>query len=68
MIIHFALKWFVSQTPYLIHEHTKAPHITSCRVLLVVKCLMGQTMKASHITCYYTNTSGAVHLTGTIPP
>ena len=33
------LKWFVSQTPYLIHEHAKAPHITGCGVLLVEESL-----------------------------
>ena len=31
LTVCLALKWFVSQTPYLIHdEHTKAPHITGC--------------------------------------
>ena len=30
------LKWFVSETPYLIHDTTKAPHITGSGVLLVV--------------------------------
>ena len=39
-MICFVFKWFVSQTPYLIHEHTKAPHITGRGVLLVVKCLL----------------------------
>jgi len=32
-------KWFVSETPYLIHEAPKAPHITGCGVLLVVEGL-----------------------------
>ena len=39
-MICFVFKWFVSQAPYLIHEHTKAPHITGRGVLLVVKCLL----------------------------
>ena len=39
LTVCLALKWFVSQTPYLIHEYTKAPNITGCGVLLVVKCL-----------------------------
>ena len=30
------LKWFVSETPYLIHDTTKAPHITGTGVVLVV--------------------------------
>jgi hypothetical protein len=34
-----SLKRFVSETPYLVHHTTKAPHITSCGVLLVVKSL-----------------------------
>ena len=34
-----ALKWFVSQTPYLVHETSKTPHITGCRVLLIVYSL-----------------------------
>ena len=34
-----ALKRFVSHTPYLVHESSIAPHVTSSRVLLVVKSL-----------------------------
>ena len=34
-------KWGVSETPYLIHEAPKAPHITGCGVLLVVEGLWG---------------------------
>ena len=33
------LKWFVSQTPYLVHESTIAPHITGSRVLLEIESL-----------------------------
>ena len=33
------LKWLVSHTPYLIHESSKAPHITGSGVLLIVKSL-----------------------------
>ena len=33
------LKWFVSQTPYLIHEGSIAPHITSSGVLFEVDSL-----------------------------
>ena len=32
-------KWFVSETPYLIHDTAKAPHVTGSGVLLVVECL-----------------------------
>ena len=32
-------KWSVSHTPYLIHENSITPHITSSGVLLVVKSL-----------------------------
>ena len=32
-------KRFVSETPYLIHDTTKAPHITGSGVLLVVESL-----------------------------
>ena len=35
VLICVFLKWFVSKTPYLIHNTTKAPHITSSGVLLV---------------------------------
>ena len=34
-----SLERFVSETPYLIHETPKTPHITGCRVLLVVESL-----------------------------
>ena len=34
--VGITLKWLVSQAPYLIHESTKAPHITGSGVLLVV--------------------------------
>ena len=34
-----ALKWFVSQTPYLIHETPETPHITGCGVLLIMHSL-----------------------------
>ena len=30
---------FASQAPYLIHEHTKTPHITGCGVFLEENCL-----------------------------
>ena len=40
LTVCLALKWFVPQTPYLIHEYTKAPNITGRGVLLVVKCLI----------------------------
>ena len=32
-------KWFVSETPYLVHETPKTPHVTGCRVLLIVHSL-----------------------------
>ena len=32
-------KWFMSKTPYLIHDTAKAPHITGSGVLLVVNGL-----------------------------
>ena len=37
--IAISFKWFVSETPYLIHDTTKAPHITGSGVLLVVEGL-----------------------------
>ena len=32
-------KWFVSQTPYLVHESAIAPHITGRGVLLEIESL-----------------------------
>ena len=32
-------KWFMSKTPYLVHDTAKAPHITGSGVLLVVEGL-----------------------------
>ena len=32
-------KWFVSHTPYLVHESSITPHITSSRVLTVMESL-----------------------------
>ena len=32
-------EWFVSETPYLIHDTTKAPHITGSGVFLIVEGL-----------------------------
>ena len=32
-------KWFVSQTPYLVHESPIAPHITGSGVLLEIESL-----------------------------
>ena len=37
--ISVLFKWFVPQTPYLVHDTTKAPHITGCREGLVIECL-----------------------------
>ena len=34
-----SLKWLVSETPYLVHEAAKAPHVTGCGILLVVQGL-----------------------------
>ena len=45
--IGFVFKWFVSQTPYFKHEHTKAPHITGCGVLLIQKSLKQLTLIVS---------------------
>ena len=43
LLSHFVvcevLKWFVSHVPYLVHENSIAPHITSSGVLLVVESL-----------------------------
>ena len=33
LIVSMAFKWLVSQTPYLVHDHSKTPHITSTGVL-----------------------------------
>ena len=60
-------KWLVSNTPYLIHEGSIAPHITSSGVLLVVECLQKRNQVAYDNKLVY-NTSGAAHLTGIIPP
>ena len=37
--IAVVLEGLLSETPYLIHDTTKAPHITGSGVLLVVYCL-----------------------------
>ena len=39
ILVGVSLKWLVSETPYLVHEAAKAPHVTGCGVLLVVECL-----------------------------
>ena len=38
--ISMIFKWLVSKTPYLIHDTTKAPHVTGSGVLLVVDGLV----------------------------
>ena len=35
ILVCVLFKWFVSETPYLIHDTTKAPHITGSGVLFV---------------------------------
>ena len=67
-MVGFFFKWFVSETPYFIHEDTKAPHITGCGVLLEMDCLQTNinTLEQCYLLCVYT--SGAVHLTGILPP
>ena len=47
--ISMLFKRFVSETPYLIHDTAKAPHITGSRVLLVVNGLKVN-IHTSHIT------------------
>ena len=37
--ICMVFKWFVSETPYLIHDTTIAPYITGSGVFSIVKCL-----------------------------
>ena len=32
-------KWFVSKTPYLVYDTTKAPHITGSGIFPVMMCL-----------------------------
>ena len=32
-------EWFLSKTPYLIHHHPIAPHITGCRIFVEVNRL-----------------------------
>ena len=59
------------ETPYLIHDAAKAPHIAGSGVLLVVKCLHGLLSVTGHQTVVrtpYGFNSGAVHLTGILPP
>ena len=43
LLVGVALKWFVSQTPYLIHETSKTPYITGCGVLFIVQSLDNRT-------------------------
>ncbi len=43
--MHF--EWGMPQTPYLIHDTTKAPHITGSGVLLIVNCLL-KSIKTLH--------------------
>lgn len=71
-----SLEWFVSQAPYLIHYGSIAPHITGIGIFLEMQSLYIAYNRV-HSTCisYRTNsitiayhTSGAVHLTGIIPP
>ena len=71
LLVVVAFKWFVSQTPYLIHDHPIAPHITGCGVLPIVQSLPIRTqlyntrLVATHSTLI---TSGAVHFRGITPP
>jgi hypothetical protein len=44
-----AFKWFVSETPYLIHDTPKAPYITGRGVLLVVDGLIGKEGQALYL-------------------
>ena len=67
LIIGKISKWSVSQTPYLIHDTTKAPHITGSGVFIVINGL--------HVLYHLINgqllvfyTSGDIHFSGTIPP
>ncbi len=56
MYLHIreSFKWFVPQTPYLVHDTTKAPHITGCRVFTVIERL--------HVaTTFQTNTELLVY-------
>ena len=46
------LKWSVSETPYLIHDTTKAPHITGSGVLLVVDGQMRGTHTKHDHSCH----------------
>ena len=72
----------MSETPYLIHEAAKAPHITGCGVLLKVQGLLvdsdGNYFSfpshkreiSSEVGIMFEKglTSGAVHFTGIFPP
>ena len=62
------LEWLPSHTPYLIHDNTITPHVTSSGVLLVVKSLSQLLHGLSDVGLLQLHTSGAVHLTGIIPP
>ena len=78
------LKWFMAEAPYLIHDTTKAPHITGSRVFLVVYGLQSGIQNSFEnqlqkrfifveriimfIILLVLYTSGAVHFTGTFPP
>ena len=68
LIIGLVFKRFMSQTPYLVHESTKTPHITSSRVLLVEESLKCEELNRLSWKSGCILTSGAVHLTGILPP
>ncbi len=46
LYIAIILEGFLTETPYLIHDTTKAPHITGSGVLFEVYCLLVHKDKA----------------------
>ena len=70
--IRALFKRFVSKTPYFIHETPKTPHITGCRVLLIVESLethMHENLAECKVKQFSArHASGAVHFTGIFPP
>lgn len=44
LLVGVSFKWLVSKTPYLIHNYSKAPHITCSGVFLIVESLQWYTI------------------------
>ena len=62
LLIGNTFKWFVSQTPYLIHKYSKAPHIAGSGVLLVHNSLGHTNFTSIIIIITWTDTHGKLSL------